>query len=69
MDNARNEVIWITFLNFSQLSFQHCHRATVLLSALEPRLIVDEQKDAVKLLKEYLDIDDIDPNEKKMLFV
>ena len=35
----------------------------------EPKLNVDEQQEALKLLKEYLDIDDIDPNEKKIMFV
>ena len=35
----------------------------------ELKLNVDEQQDAIKLLKEYFDIDDIDPNEKKWLFV
>ena len=30
----------------------------------EPKLNVDEQQEAIKLLKEYFDIDDIDPNEK-----
>ena len=31
----------------------------------ELKLNVDEQQDATKLLKEYFDIDDIHPNEKK----
>ena len=31
----------------------------------ELKLNVDEQQDAIKLLKEYFDIDDIDPNNKK----
>ena len=35
----------------------------------ELKLNVDQQQDAIKLLKEYLDIDDIDPNEKKRLCV
>ena len=30
---------------------------------------VDEQQDAIKHLKEHWDIDDIDPNEKKRLFL
>ena len=35
----------------------------------EPKLNVDEQHDVIKLLKEYFDIDDIDPKEKKGLCV
>ena len=35
----------------------------------EPKLNVDEQQEAIQLLKEYFDIDDIDPNKKKRLFV
>ena len=35
----------------------------------ELKLNVHEQQDAIKLSKEYFDIDDIDPNEKKMLCV
>ena len=35
----------------------------------EPKLNVDEKQEAIKLLKEYFDIDDIDPNEKKRLCV
>ena len=35
----------------------------------ELKLNVDEQQDAIKLSKEYFDIDDIYPNEKKRLCV
>ena len=35
----------------------------------ERNLNVGEQQDAIKHLKEYCDIDDMDPHEKKRLFV
>ena len=35
----------------------------------EIKLNVDEQEDAIKHLKEYCDIDDTDPHEKKRLCV
>ena len=35
----------------------------------ELELNVDEQQDAIKHLKEYCDIDDRDPYEKKRLYV
>ena len=33
------------------------------------RLNVDEQQDAIKLLKEYFDTDVVDPNEKKAVCI